>query len=258
MSTSKVAFVTGAGSGIGRASARRLAREGLRVAVVGHGLEDAQEAVAEIEAAGGTAMALGCDVEDPESVREAVARVEAEYGRIDVVVAAAGINGVWAPLAELEPQEWARTIEVNLNGTFHTVRYALPLLRAQGGSIVVISSINGTRTFSNSGASAYASSKAGQVAFAKMIAVEVASRGVRVNVVCPGAIDTEIDDNTEQRDLDHLGVEVSYPEGQIPLTGERSGSAAQVADLVAFLASDAASHITGSEIWIDGGQSLVV
>lgn len=258
MSTSKVAFVTGAGSGIGQATAQRFASAGMRVAVVGHSPASAQEAAEEIEASGTELLPLGCEVEDAESVRRAVARVEQEWGRIDTVVAAAGINGVWAPLGQLEPSEWARTIAVNLTGTFHTVKYTLPLLQARGGSVVIVSSINGTRTFSNSGASAYASSKAGQVAFAKMIAVEVASRGVRVNVVCPGAIDTEIDDNTEQRDLDHLGVEVSYPEGQIPLTGERSGSAAQVADLVAFLASDAASHITGSEIWIDGGQSLVV
>ena len=124
--------------------------------------------------------------------------------------------------------------------------------------MVVTSSINGTRTFRNTGASAYATSKAGQVAFAKMAAVELARDGIRVNVVCPGSIDTEIEDNTHQRHTDRVRIPVEFPAGQIPLTGERPGSAAQVAELVCFLASGAAGHITGTEVWIDGGQSLLV
>lgn len=249
----KVALVTGAGSGIGRAAALRLAADGYHVVVVGHSQASADDAAHEVLEAGGAALALQCDVEDAASVRDAVARVQSELGRLDVVVASAGINGVWAPLEELEPEEWARTLAVNLTGTFLTVKYAVPLLKAQGGSVVIVSSINGTRTFSNTGASAYSASKAGQVAFAKMIAVELGPHRVRVNVICPGAIETEIGDNTEQRHTEHLRVAASYPDGQIPLTG----SAGQVADLVAYLASDAASHVTGSEIWIDGGQSLI-
>jgi len=134
----------------------------------------------------------------------------------------------------------------------------VPLLVRQGGAVVVVSSINGTRTFSNSGASAYATSKAGQVAFARMLAVELAPRGVRVNAVCPGSIDTEISENTEQRHTDGLGLRVEFPDGQMPLTGTQPGTAAQVADAVAFLVSDAASHVTGTEVFVDGGQSLVV
>lgn len=254
----RVAFVTGAGSGIGRAAALRLAKEGLRVVVVGHSLETAESTADEVREAGGWALPLGVEAEKADSVREAIARVESELGRIDVVVASAGVNGVWAALEDLEPEEWASTIATNLNGTFHTVKYAVPLLKARGGAVVIVSSINGTRTFSNTGASAYASSKAGQVAFAKMIAVELADAKVRVNVICPGAIDTEIGDNTEHRDIDELGVKATYPEGEIPLTGNESGSADQVADLIWFLSSDASSHITGSEMWIDGGQSLII
>jgi NAD(P)-dependent dehydrogenase (short-subunit alcohol dehydrogenase family) len=112
--------------------------------------------------------------------------------------------------------------------------------------------------FSNSGASAYSSSKAGQVAFAKMAAVELARDRIRVNVVCPGAIDTEIGDNTEHRHTDGLRIPVQFPEGRIPLTGDQPGTSDQVAELICFLASDAASHITGTEVWIDGAESLLV
>lgn len=256
--TEKVALVTGAGSGIGRATALRLARDGMTVVPLGHRQESADDVATEIREAGGRALPLAADVADADAVRDVLARVDAELGRLDVVVANAGVNGVWAPVDELEPDEWASTLATNLSGTFHTVRYAVPLLVRQGGAVVVVSSINGTRTFSNSGASAYATSKAGQVAFARMVAVELAPRGVRVNVVCPGAIDTEIEDNTEQRHTDGLGVRAEYPDGQIPLTGSTPGDAAQVADAVAFLVSDAASHVTGTEIFVDGGQSLVV
>lgn len=257
-STDKVALVTGAGSGIGRASAVRLAADGKTVVVLGHRQESADEVAAEIRDAGGTALPVAADVADAQAVRDVVRRVEDELGRLDVVVANAGVNGVWAPVDEIEPDEWDATIGTNLTGTFLTLRYTVPLLVRQGGAVVVVSSINGTRTFSNSGASAYATSKAGQVALARMLAVELAPRGVRVNVVCPGAIDTEIGDNTEQRHTERLGVRTEYPDGQIPLTGEEPGRASQVADAVAFLVSDAASHVTGTEVFVDGGQSLVV
>lgn len=254
----KVALVTGAGSGIGRASALALAKAGATVVVLGHKLANAQEVLDQIERDGGAGLALEGDVADETGMGDVVGRVEREYGRLDVVLANAGINGVWAPLEELTVEDWRKTIDVNLTGTFITVKRATPLLKRQGGSVIITSSINGTRTFSNTGASAYSSSKAGQVAFAKMIAVELAPAKVRVNVICPGAIDTEIDDNTEERDTDQAGVPVQFPEGSIPLTGSMPGSSEQVADLVLFLASDAASHITGTEVWIDGGQSLLV
>lgn len=254
----KVALVTGAGSGIGRASAVRLAREGATVVALGHRQESADDVAEEIRGEGGTVLPVAADVGDVDMVKDVFARIESELGRLDAVVANAGVNGVWAPLEELEPEEWSSTINTNLTGTFLTVRFAVPLLVKQGGSIVVISSINGTRTFSNSGASAYATSKAGQVAFARMIAVELGPRGVRVNSVCPGAIDTEIEDNTEHRDTDTLGVVARFPNGEIPLTGTEPGTAAQVADAVSFLVSDAASHVTGTEIFVDGGQGLVV
>ncbi|WP_136517414.1 MULTISPECIES: SDR family oxidoreductase [Cellulomonas] len=253
----KVALVTGAGSGIGRATAVRLAQDGATVVALGHSQDSADDVAEEIRRAGGQVLPVAADVGDADAVRAVYERVERELGRLDAVVANAGVNGVWAPLEELEPQEWESTLTTNLTGTFLTVRYALPLLVRQGGAVVVVASINGTRTFSNSGASAYATSKAGQVAFARMAAVELGPRGVRVNSVCPGAIETNIDENTEQRNTEDLGVQAEYPEGQIPLTGDESGSSQQVADVIAFLVSDAASHVSGTEVFVDGGQSLI-
>ena len=253
----RVALVTGAGSGIGEAAAKRLAREGARVGALGREGDDLGRVVAEIERAGGQALPLEADVSDPEALRRAVAELEARWGRLDVVFANAGVNGVWAPLEELEPEEFERTLRVNLVGTFLTVKYAVPLLKRRGGSVVVTSSVNGTRIFSNTGATAYSCSKAGQVAFTKMVALELAPFGVRVNVVCPGAIETNIEASTEKRDVEAVKIPVEYPEGSQPLTGGKPGTAEQVAELVLFLASDASSHITGTEIWIDGAESLL-
>lgn len=254
----KVALVTGAGSGLGRAAALRLAESGARVAVLDRDEEEAGDVAAAIEAAGGAALPLTADIADARAVEQAVTRVLDAWGRLDVVFANAGINGVWAPLDELQPEEWRETIDINLSGTFYTIKYAAPALQRQGGSVIVTSSVNGTRTFSNSGATAYSVSKAGQVALAKMLALELAKHKVRVNVICPGAIETNIDDNTEQRHVEEAREPAEYPEGSIPLTDGAPGSPSQVAELVLFLASEASNHITGSVIFIDGGSSLLV
>lgn len=252
----RVALVTGAGSGIGKSAALLLAKEGARVAALSRTEQELRETVEEIERNGGEGMVVCADISDPAQVERAVGEVVGRWGRLDVVFANAGVNGVWAPLEELDPEEWDRTVRINLHGTFHTVKYAAPHLKRQGGSVIITSSINGTRVFSNTGATAYACTKAAQVAFAKMIALELARDRVRVNVICPGAITTEIQDNTEQRDIKDLGVPVEFPRGWHPLRGE-PGTAEQVARLVLFLASDASDHITGTELWIDGGESLI-
>jgi NAD(P)-dependent dehydrogenase (short-subunit alcohol dehydrogenase family) len=191
-------------------------------------------------------------------MQQAIQQVINQWGRLDIVFANAGINGVWAPLEELEPEEWDKTININLKGTYLTVKYAVPYLKKQGGSVIITSSVNGTRIFSNTGATAYSCTKAAQVAFAKMVALELAKDRIRVNVICPGAIETNIDENTQQRDLDKVREPVSYPQGSIPLTDGKPGSSEQVAQLVLFLASDTSSHITGTEIWIDGAESLLM
>jgi NAD(P)-dependent dehydrogenase (short-subunit alcohol dehydrogenase family) len=254
----RVALVTGAGSGIGEAAAHLFAEEGARVAALGRTEKELRQTVDAITRKGGKAMTVLADVSKAEEVRRAVEQAVGAYGRLDVVFANAGINGVWAPIEELAPEEWERTISINLTGTFLTVKYAVPHLKRQGGSVIVTSSVNGTRIFSNTGATAYSTSKAGQVAFTKMAALELAKHRVRVNVICPGRIETEIEDSTEKRNLEREKEPVEFPEGKIPLTDDRPGTARQVAQLALFLASDASSHITGTEMWIDGGESLLM
>src|SRR6185369_10004059 len=112
------------------------------------------------------------------------------------------------PLEDLTPEDWDRTLATNLKGTFLTVKYALPYLKRQGGAVIITSSVNGTRVFSNTGATAYSCSKAGQVAFAKMTALELARHKVRVNVICPGAIETNIDQSTDKRNVEHVKIPV--------------------------------------------------
>ncbi|HEV2761375.1 MAG TPA: SDR family NAD(P)-dependent oxidoreductase [Pyrinomonadaceae bacterium] len=253
----RVALVTGAGSGIGKAAALLLAEEGARVAALGRTKKELAEVVSEIEKAGGEAAAVLADVSKADEMRRAVEETVGRWGRLDIVFANAGINGVWAPLEELKVEEWDETLSVNLRGTFLTVKYAVPHLKKRGGSVVITSSVNGTRMFSNTGATAYACSKAAQVAFAKMTALELAKDKVRVNVICPGAIETKIDDSTEKRDLEQAQEPVEFPEGEVPLTDGEPGTSEQVARLVLFLASDASDHISGTEIWIDGAQSLL-
>lgn len=253
----KVALITGAGSGLGKAAAELLAASGVQVGALGRTRDEVARVAEGIAAKGGEAIPLEADVSDHGQVARAIDTLVEHYGRLDIVFANAGVNGVWAPLEELAPEEWTKTLAVNLTGTFLTVKYATPHLKRQGGSIIITSSVNGTRMFSNTGASAYATSKAGQVAFAKMIALELAQARVRVNVICPGAIETSIDENTEQRNLEAVREPVEFPEGKIPLTDGEPGSSEQVAQLVLFLASDASSHISGTEIFIDGAQSLL-
>lgn len=253
----KVALVTGAASGIGLASARRLARDGAKVALLGRGDDELDKATREIAEAGGEAIAVEADISVEAQMEAAVKKVLDTWGRLDIVVANAGVNGVLLPVEEMGLDDWNTTLGINLTGTFLTVKHSIPALKKQGGSIVITSSINGNRVFSNFGFSAYSTSKAGQVAFMQMAALELAQYRIRVNAICPGAIETHIGENTDRRpEVDEIAIPVEFPEGDQPLR-HKPGSAAQVASLVKFLASDEASHITGTPIYIDGAESLL-
>lgn len=250
----KVALITGAGSGIGAASAIHLASQGASVALLSRTRQELEETARQIPS--DKALVIEADIAKEDDIKSAYQQVENKWGRLDIVFANAGINGVWAPIDELSFSDWQKTVDVNLHGTFLTVKYAVPYLKKQGGSVVVNASINGTRVFSNTGATAYSCTKAAQVAMVKMLSLELAKHKIRVNAICPGAIDTEIEDNTYKRNVNKEKEPVDYPEGIVPLTRGEPGRAEQVANLFAFLASDLSSHITGTEIWIDGAESL--
>ncbi|PTX94596.1 SDR family NAD(P)-dependent oxidoreductase [Opitutus sp. ER46] len=253
----RVALVTGAGSGIGRATAELFALAGARVGVVELHPDDAAATAEAIHTAGGEALALPADVSQADTLDRAIRQIDDTWGRLDFVIANAGINGTWAPIEELSEQEWEKTFAVNLKGTFLTTKLCVPLLRRQGGAIAIVSSVNGTRIFSNAGASAYATTKAGQLAFGRMMALELAKHRIRVNTVCPGAIETNISERTTRRNLKSAREPVIYPAGEIPLTDGKPGTALQVAQVLWFLCSPLASHVTGAEVFVDGAESLL-
>lgn len=255
--TGQVAFVTGGGSGIGKGAALAFAQKGAIVALAGRNEEDLSDVAKEIKKSGGKVETYKVDVSKSDDLKRAYEDLIAKYKRLDIVFANAGINGVWAPIEEITEEEYDLTMNGNLKGTFLTIQHAVPFLKRRGGSILVTASVNGNRIFSNTGATVYSTSKAGQVAMAKMLAVELAQWKVRVNAICPGAIETNIADNTEQRDLRKIKIPVDYPEGEIPLTGKEPGTIEEVGQLALFLVSNMAKHITGEVVYIDGGQSLL-
>lgn len=253
----QVAFITGGGSGIGRAASLQLASLGVRVGVVDIDIGQAQQTVQQIEAAGGEAKALAANVADSKDMLAATNEIAGQWGRMDIVCANAGINGVLAPIEDFDEADWDRTLAVNLKGTFLTVKYCVPHMKEGGGSIIITSSVNGNRQFSGWGMTAYSTSKSGQVAFMKMAALELARYKIRVNAICPGAIDTNIDESTKKSEaLSKIEIPVLYPEGSQPLA-HSSGSADQVADLITFLSSPFSRHITGTKVYIDGAETLL-
>ena len=255
--TGRVAVVTGGGSGIGEAACRTLASAGAAVGVIDNREEAAVRVAGEITAAGGRAVGLAADVRDETALAAAITGTAAAYGGLHIVFANAGINGIQAPIEDITGEEWDTTLGINLKGTFLTVKHAIPLLRSQGGgSIIITASMNGTRQFSSAGFAAYSTSKAGQAAFTKMAAIELARWDIRVNAILPGSTRTSIQERTNQRNKQAVNWHPTVPERWPPLRGVPA-DASDVADLVLFLASDASRHITGAEVVIDGGQSLL-
>ncbi|GMX66338.1 SDR family NAD(P)-dependent oxidoreductase [Paenibacillus elgii] len=253
----KVALVTGGGSGIGKAAALLLASHGAKVCLVGRNPKELDEVQRQTEKTHGEALSIKADISIPEEIQSAINQTVHRFGRLDIVVANAGINGVLTDIEHMEVSDWEQVHDINLKGTFLTVKYAIPYLKEHGGSIIITSSINGNRVFSNFGFSAYSSTKAGQVAFMKMAALELAQYRIRVNAICPGAIETRIEENTYRRpEIENIRIPVEFPKGDHPLK-QAPGSAEQVGQLILFLASDNSSHITGTEIYIDGAESLL-
>lgn len=240
----RVVFVTGASRGIGRAVAERCARAG--AAIVACARADHAALVADrIEADGGSVLAQALDVADADSVQGAVEAALDRYGRIDVLVNNAGIVRDQL-LMRLPRRDWDAVLATNLTGAFNCTQAVLrSMLRQRGGRIISISSVVGLS--GNPGQANYAASKAGLIGFTKSLAREVASRGITVNVVAPGMIETDMTATLDARVRDSLAQ-------QIPMA--RLGAPADVAAAVCFLASDEASYITGQVLSVNGGMYM--
>ncbi|MGI8422679.1 MAG: SDR family NAD(P)-dependent oxidoreductase [Chloroflexota bacterium] len=248
----KVALITGGGSGVGAASARRMAQEGASIAILGRTEDKLRAVVDEIERAGGTALALRCDVSVEEDVERATAAAVERFGRLDVVVANAAIqlHGKDRPIHEAETRFWDQTQDVNVRGAFFTCRAGVRQLlkQGEGGSIVVVSSITALVAGAPQNP-AYTASKGALVSFGRALAVQYAKDHVRCNVVCPGALEHPPDDellSDSGRAARETRVLPNVPMG-------RMGRFDEIAPMIAFLASEDASYCTGGVYLVDGG-----
>ena len=242
----KVALVTGGSRGIGRAIAVELGRRGATVVLSYAGNEAAAaETVKTIADAGGKAKAIRFDVADTEACAKAVDEVVKEFGRLDVLVNNAGV-AIDGLLMRFKDEDWDKTLDTNLKGAFALMRaVSRPMMKQKGGAIVNLSSVVGE--MGNAGQAAYAASKAGLIGLTKSIARELASRNIRVNCVTPGFITTDMTAGLNAELKEKMAA-------AIPLS--RIGNAEEVAAAVAFLASDAASYITGEVLKVNGGMYM--
>lgn len=246
MLTGKVALVTGAGRGIGRQIALTLAAQNAFVIVNYNGSKDkAEETVSEIKAAGGDAVSYKCNVSDFEECQQMITAIIKEYKHIDILVNNAGItrDGLIMKMSE---DDYDAVLDTNLKGTFNTIRHmSRYFLKQKSGRIINISSVSGL--LGNAGQANYSASKAGVIGLTKAVARELASRGITVNAVAPGFVDTDMTDALSDSAKENL---IS----QIPLG--RTGKPQDIANAVLFLASDAAGYITGQVLSVDGGMAI--
>ena len=240
----KVALITGAGSGIGRASAERFAREGARVAVVD--LKGAEETVAAIEAAGGEALALATDVADEEAVAAMAEAAVDRFGQVDVLMNNAGILDDYLPAADTPTEVWRRVLGVNLDAQFFTSRALLPQMVERGaGAIINVASTAGLN--GGNGGAAYTTSKHAVIGFTRQLCFDYARKGIRCNVICPGAVETGMTKEIfASPDAAVMEAVESAPIG-------RWAQPDELANAALFLASDEASFVNGAVYVVDGG-----
>jgi NAD(P)-dependent dehydrogenase (short-subunit alcohol dehydrogenase family) len=249
----KVAFVTGAAGGIGRATALAFAREGANVVVSDISEQNVRETARMIEAAGGQALAIGCDVTRAEDVEAALERTSATFGRLDAAFNNAGVEQAKHAMADITEEEWDRIIAIDLRGTFLCMKYEIPLLLQQGGGAIVnTSSGAGVKGFE--GQAAYVAAKHGVVGLSKAAALDYAPQNIRINAICPGIIDTPMMDRfgggtPEGKEKELASAAAAQPIG-------RAGKSEEIAAAVVWLCSDAASFVVGDAMVVDGGQTV--
>ena len=252
----RVALVTGAGRGIGRATAIALAAVGMPVVVAARSVDELDAVVSEIAADGGEAAALACDLTDRAQSTTLVERAASVLGPIDILVNNAGIGSSAdpRPLAEFRDPFWDETLELNLTAPYLLSKAALPHMRAQRwGRIVTVASINGRIPTPHSGA--YVASKHGVIGLMRTLALEVAAEGITVNCVCPGPVRTRVNDARIAYDAQRLGREIEeYEQGLTPIGGRLEPE--DIAPMVVYLAGDAARMITGQAYNVDGGVNM--
>jgi NAD(P)-dependent dehydrogenase (short-subunit alcohol dehydrogenase family) len=248
----KRAIITGAGMGIGRATALRFAREGARVGIIDINPRAAEEVVSLISASGGEALSLIADVSDEDQVAHAVAQAVARWGGLDIVVANAGVElvGEDARADELKKEVWDRTLAVNLTGVFLACKHGIRALLASGGGSVVCTASPTGLFGSAAGFSAYSASKAGVYGLTRVMANDYARHGIRVNAVIPGFTNTPMTKYFMESDQEREGLLHTIPMG-------RPGEPDEVAAVMLFLASDEASYVTGAAWASDGGMTAI-